>query len=562
MKKNRVAVRRSVKRAGGLAGISTTLWMSTAALAGGTTLLYAGVQMPDSLVAKWVVRPLATISVATVDSSGGLPTTVGETTTTTKTAAPTTVKPTKLGINLMEADFSASNRPFANLMLSSYIWLKSAAGDPEASYFDSNGNLIKLNAGDNIQVALPRPNAVYQGKSVDIVCTWTGKATLQVSNNGAAVNGVVRANEARFTYVNTAAIALLKILTVDPTNPFGNLDCREAGSDPTKTFDPAYASFLSRFNTIRFMDWQEMNKNRTVTWATRSRLVGKNFIRGKDGYPIELMIKLANETHTNPWFCMPWNADDDYIRKFAELVRDTLDPTLVAHVETANEVWNWYFLVGQQASTEGLAEGLSTDKGYAQVYRYAERTGQVMDIWSSVFAGKMSRIVRVAAWQAANPDGFNYIMGFRTTASKVDALASAPYLDYNLDTNPVTLADLSPVFTQMKSRIDMHVINQGKIRTIAAKYGKRVIAYEGGQHVTGQASDINSAIQKDTRMGDIYTQFLRSWQQNSGDLMVLYADTAAINKYGAWGLTENAGQAPDSTVKGKSVQLFQAAISK
>ncbi len=64
---------------------------------------------------------------------------------------------------------------------------------------------------------------------------------------------------------------------------------------------------------------------------------------------IEYMIQLANEAHANPWFCMPWNTDDDYVRKFAEKVRDLLDPSLVAYVETGNEVWNFSFGMTLQA---------------------------------------------------------------------------------------------------------------------------------------------------------------------------------------------------------------------
>ena len=564
MKKHRVAVRRNMKRAAGIAGISTTLLVSTAALAGGTALLVAGVQMPDSLVANWLVRPLAVVSVASVGSSGGLPTSIGSTTTTTSPGSGATVKPTKLGINLMGPDFSGSSRPFSNLILSTYWGIQTTTGAPISSYLDSNGNLLKAGAGDNISIAMNRPNGVYRGKAVDMVCKWEGKATVRVFNNGAALNAVHRTNEVRFTYVKSAGPAMLTVPSVpDPSQPLKNLDCREAGSDPSQVFDPDYLALLKRFSVLRFMDWQLTNGNKPVTWATRSRMVGQNYVRGQDGYPIETMIDLANAADADAWFCMPWNADADYIRKFAQMVKANLKPGRKVYVELSNEVWNWYFSAAQQASQEGLARGLHTDAGMAQYLRYAEKLGEVMDIWKDVFADQPDRLVRLAAFQAANPDGIKTILQFRNTATKVDAVASAPYLDYDLDANPsVTVNNLTPVFTTLKQRIDQHKINQAKIRTTATQYGKRVITYEGGQHVTGQNTTIQTAIQNDPRMGDIYTAYLRAWQQNSGDLMVLFNDIAPITRYGAWGLLENAGQAPGSTPKGKAVTLFQASISK
>lgn len=55
------------------------------------------------------------------------------------------------------------------------------------------------------------------------------------------------------------------------------------------------------------------------------------------------MIDYCNRTGTSPWFCIPRRADDNYIRKFAEMVRDSLDPALLCYVEYSNEIWNSIF---------------------------------------------------------------------------------------------------------------------------------------------------------------------------------------------------------------------------
>jgi hypothetical protein len=566
MKTNRVKVRRSMKRATGIAGVSITLLASTAALAGGAVLLSSGLQMPDSLVAQWLVRPLAAASLATVgqSSGGGLPTSVG--TSTSRATAPvasSALKPTQIGVNLAVPLYYNTVRAFANLAYSSRWRVQSKAGDPEASYFNADGGIIKFNTNDTIAIALVRPNDMHNGKSVDIVCRWDGTGKMLVANTGAAQNIVMRPNEARFTYVMHKNDAQMKVIGVTPSDPIRNLDCREPTMDPNALYDPAYVANLKRYHNLRFMDWQNTNANGAISWDTRSRVVGKNLIKGPDAFPIEWMIELANQTGVDPWFCMPWNADADYVRKFAQLVRDKLDPKLTAYVEVSNEVWNWAFVVASQASNEGLARGLSTNKQTALYYRYAEKTIEVMDIWTSVFAGQQKRIVRVAASQHALPGSFVHIMGFRDVATKVDAMASAPYFGVNLDKMTVDPNNLEPVFVALRDKIRLQLEYNGpNMKATAVKYGKRMITYEAGQHVTGSNVALNTAVQHDPRMAALYTHYLRYWQANYGDLMSLYMDVGPVSKYGAWGMLEHAGQKAGATPKSKAVTLFQASIGK
>ncbi len=69
------------------------------------------------------------------------------------------------------------------------------------------------------------------------------------------------------------------------------------------------------------------------------------------GAPIEDLILLANMVGFNPWFCMPYNADETYVRNFAQLVRDTLRPDVQVYVEYSNEVWHTGFISGQYAQS-------------------------------------------------------------------------------------------------------------------------------------------------------------------------------------------------------------------
>jgi hypothetical protein len=43
------------------------------------------------------------------------------------------------------------------------------------------------------------------------------------------------------------------------------------------------------------------------------------------------------------WFCIPFKADDDYVRKYAEYLKTNLREDIKIYVEYSNEVWNGFF---------------------------------------------------------------------------------------------------------------------------------------------------------------------------------------------------------------------------
>lgn len=53
---------------------------------------------------------------------------------------------------------------------------------------------------------------------------------------------------------------------------------------------------------------------------------------------MEAMLDLANRLDADPWFCIPHLADDDFVRRFAELVKQRLEPERSVYVEYSNEV--------------------------------------------------------------------------------------------------------------------------------------------------------------------------------------------------------------------------------
>jgi hypothetical protein len=523
--------------------------------------------MPDSLVATWLVRPLAIASVGTVGASGGLPTGISTSTSVTNPPA-VALKPMKLGMNINTPVYYTPTRIFMNLASDSGWYVTPAGGGATDSYFDANRNVVKVLPGDQVYRFILRPTGIYQKKSVDVVCKWDGVGTIEAVKPGGVKNLVMGTNGMRYTHLyegaNTGWMPIY-LRTVDANNPIRNLDCREAGADPTALFDPTFLASVRKYSSLRFMKWQNTESNKVVTWAKRTTPAMGQVMGEADGVAIENMIALANQTKTDPWFCIPWNADDDYVRRFAQMVRDTLDPNLTAYVETSNEVWNWGYAVTAQAQQEGLAHGLTGDTQVAIWLRYAEKTIQVMDIWRDVFQGQSSRIVRVAAMQSAWPASIQAVLAFRDTAQHIDAISSAPYFDTNLANYAGDGSDLSDLFAQLRQTLDWQMDNAKQFKQLADQYHLRFVTYEAGQHVANAPSnkvDMLFQIQHDPRMGQLYTYYLNRWNNEIGDMMTLFADVDGTSAFGAWGLLDYIGQSPNTAAKAKAVMLFQASIRR
>ena len=448
------------------------------------------------------------------------------------------VPPTRIGINLISPAYYKQSRAFANLALGSG-WVSKAPGFTKLGpdVVDKDGNLKMVPGGQPVMRMLSQPNA---GKGdATIRCTYSGHGDIRPSL------GVqdVKSGQGNFTfrwrsngYKNS--LIMLKVFAVDPADPIRNLDCREADLPANQRFDAQFLDFVRPFKVIRFMDWQNINANRPVTWASRHTPASLNILED-DGVAIEDMVGLVTQTGADAWFNMPWNADDDYVRHFAQYVHDHLPRGQKVYVELGNEVWNQIFLMSRQAAQEGQAEGLAPDPDKGRLFRYAERLTQVMDIWAKVFADRPGQLVRVANWQNY-PHRVDMVLGYKDTAKHVDALATAPYFGYDFRKNPP--GDGGSAFDRLNNGMDQSLGIALESKAVAAKYGKRYIAYEAGQHVVLDDQALAEQLQRDPRMYDAYKRYLNLWRRQIGDTIMLYASVQPIGKNGSWGLLEYLGQ--------------------
>ena len=120
--------------------------------------------------------------------------------------------------------------------------------------------------------------------------------------------------------------------------------------DDLYALSPELLTLVSKFDSLRFMDWTATNGNLEEVWSDRRSLGAPSYVaktKGSNtsGIPWEACVKLANSAQKDMWINIPGHADDDYIVNLAKLLKATVDPSLFIYFEYANEVWNWQFEV-------------------------------------------------------------------------------------------------------------------------------------------------------------------------------------------------------------------------
>ena len=465
---------------------------------------------------------------------------------------------TRIGINLFGLATYNRQRVFTNL-ISQSEWLSSRGNGWTAipvGQLDDKGWVRFLLPGQTA----PRPLAlpVTTDRTTRIRCLYKGQGTL---SPGGAAHLVERGDHSLLIELRLTGAAdegaWIELVDTDSQDPLRDIDCREPWRPSAQRFDPEFVGFLRDFRILRFLDWQRTNDNAPAEWTRRAVPDGSSQV-GAGGASVEDMVDLANLVGADPWFLMPYKAQPAYVRAFAQLVHQRLDPGRTVYVELGNEIWNEMFDAARQARREGLALGLGNkDPVRAGGMRYAQKLRRTMRIWTEVYADRPGRLVRVAASHNANPDLSSVVLGYQDTADWVDALATAPYVWVDLKQRSV--ADLDRIFERsfraLDETIDFAVLN----RSIAARYGKRFIAYEGGQHLVTPDMALATRLQRDPRMHELYRRYLERWNARIRSDLTLYASTAPIGEHGSWGLREYAGQPVERAPKLQAVRHFMAA---
>jgi hypothetical protein len=308
----------------------------------------------------------------------------------------------------------------------------------------------------------------------------------------------------------------------------------------------------------------------TIAAASRSTLVYDTYLdswllfdeeRLSVGVPVETMVELCNRVNRHGWFCMPHMADDDYVQQFAAYVFANLDPGLRAYVEYSNEVWNSIFTQAGYCENRGIAAGLSGSNFDKRLKFYGRRSGQIFDIWATEFASARERLITVLCAQASTTSTITTPMNFEGTADKTDVIGIAPYFAINANLAreaEIEAWTLDDVFNELVTlQVPTALTRIANYKATANSYGKPLVAYEGGQHLSAtQGVENNTTIQalfnnanRDSRMGDMYRTYLRGWRDAGGDLFYHFNNCGTWNKWGSWGALEYLEQPTNESPK-------------
>lgn len=422
------------------------------------------------------------------------------------------------------------------------------------------------------------------------VLTYEGEGTIKLGLNAQ----VISSEPGKIVFANPTGTQMSMSITSTDPNGTGDYihnisivnEKYEGLYQAGEIFNPDWLSVVDDARELRFMDWMRTNGSSVTDWADRPQLDSATW--QDKGVPVEVMVQLANQTGTDPWFNIPAKATDAYVQSFATYVRDHLDPGLTAHVEYSNETWNKSFSQTEWMDTQAK-ELWGTDRvdggpPPGNLDFYAMRATQVAQIWDQTFGAQAdtrvdnvlgaqngswwwleNRILSGEVWQANDPDHFV------SPASVFDSVAVTTYFGQAILADSGLRADLlnaiadpnvdaSAWLTQKMtdpnvwSSIPDIESRWAAIKSVTDPAGLKLIAYEGGQHIqqayalgtmtSGQVSDLtdflNGYIRSDD-MASLYQQLWDAWAQISDGPFMQYGDVQAPSKWGSWGILSALG---------------------
>jgi hypothetical protein len=461
----------------------------------------------------------------------------------------------RLGTNLSgPADWS-TELPFVDVFRMARPWISQKKGQPwgkgPALELDQHGWVKKLEADCFAET----PLCTIQGghyPSGEYTVLYEGDGKIEVAHAAS-----VTASEPGKLKIKVDASKggfFLKIAATNPDNYVRNIRVIMPGFEATYKENPFRPDFLKLWEgmaCLRYMDWMHTNGSKIAKWSERPTPQSASF--SEKGVALEVMIDLSNRLKADPWFCMPHLADDDFVRNFATMVKEKLDPNLKVYVEFSNEVWNGMFAQSRWAGEEGKKLGFA-DKTWEAAWKYTGfRSTQIFKIWAEVFGGT-ERLVRVLPTQGANPYVSERVVEFQDAYKHADALAIAPYVTCNVpkEGKGITVAEVEKwTVEQALEHMETKALPESikwiaGQKKIADKYGLKLVCYEAGQHMVGVGGGENSeAMTKlfhtanaHPRMGEIYAKYLKAWQDAGGDMFCNFSSIGAWSKWGSWGVMQ------------------------
>ncbi len=357
------------------------------------------------------------------------------------------------------------------------------------------------------------------------------------------------------------------------------------------TFNPDFLDKIDDFQVLRFMDW--MNTNAVLdrsgkplvgdgidaapllAWEDRPKPGDMRWGDSSAGVPVEAMVELANRVGAEPWFNMPVNAGDDYVREFARYVRDHLRPDLRVHVELSNEVWNTIFPQARYARAR--ARAVFGPEGDWMEW-YGMRAAQIGRIWNESFGesgthqGDPGRVLVVYntqfAWKGLEANGLDTVHWRDATGKHVrasdyfDEYAITGYYDGAMNTDAVAPAveawwrdpdgGYRRAITALSDRIAGFNAPLYRYHAEqAARRGLQLVTYESGfgeytpvsRHQQQAYTDFLAKLQARPEIFDLEMANYQAFRDAGGTLYMNFGIIGMPSKWGSWSALERVDQA-------------------
>jgi len=499
---------------------------------------------------------------------------------------PAIVTPPQLGINLSAVVDYTREWPFVNAFKVARTWISQQHGlgwgmgtplklttDGYPAYLLTGQYAETLIYDNAMNAAASFPTGHY-------TVIYDGSGTIQFDLQSATILSQTAGRMVINVPAGQNGIYLM-ITATNPRNPISNIRLIMPGFENTyqsSQFHPTFLNTLKGYRALRFMEWMQTNTSTIKSWSDRP--TPNDYTFSRRGVALETMIQLANQTGASPWFNIPHMADDDFVRRFAQMIKLNLNASIPFYIEYSNETWNTQFSQTAYVRLQGLSLGLSADPVIAGAYYTAVRSVQIFNIFQSVF-GNTSRFQRIIASQAANPWLQEQTIMYNNAYQSTDALAIAPYFSdcsdasiggYGVLGAPANAAQTDAMSVQQvlaaeQEHIQNCVLNEMTgAATVASNYHVKLIGYEGGQSLIGTGSSQNdakmstlfAAANRDPGMGALYDLYLQNWKAAGGDLFMNFSDVTSYTVYGNFGSMERQDQDPTTAPKFQSLMRYSA----
>ena len=487
-----------------------------------------------------------------------------------------------LAIGLNEISDWSPQQPFIDLMRTARPWIGHLPGRfggfeferlRAEGYLDEHGWPVAVPSGVEALESFVLTDQPSEAKGLigRYVLSYEGIGRVRMT--GAVSNVRYRPKEIGFDFVPGKGLVGIRVDRIDPMKTgdyLRNIRLLREEHIPLQelgmVFNPDWLRHVQDMRALRFMDWMGTNGSEQTTWKGRPQEHDAFYAYYLGGVPVEVMVDLANEVGADPWFNMPHMADDDYIRRFANYVRDHLDPRLKAYVEYSNEVWNWQFAQAGWAMEQANARwNMEGGDGWVQIA--GMRAAQMAQIWTEVFGdATKDRLVRVIGTQTGwlgleesvlgSPNWVAEDPAHRPPFSYFDAYAITGYfgLDGDADIMSLRILDWLDVSEDFATQALAQELRDSSVKAlitkyypyhaaVAARHGLDLVMYEGGTHVVGVESwtenerltDFLTRFNYSPEVAGIYREILDGWRDAGGTLFNAFLDVYSPSRWGSWG---------------------------